>query len=200
MEGTKGTILEVTAKPAGLERQTFSLVSRRSALKGTIYLLLDHSSSMADGQKLVQVRRGALRFFAEAYARQYAVGMIGFAQTARCFLGASRDFYLFQKRLELLVPGGNTAMTDALRLGSRRLRWRRGYRALLLITDGQPMYKEYTLETARLIRAQGIDLIAIGTDGADEAFLRALNPQAELVGVRDLANSMSNIAKALPQA
>lgn len=200
MAKTTGTILDVTAKPAELEPRRFSLVGKRGPLKGTIYMLLDHSSSMADGQKLVQVRRGALRFFAEAYSRQYAVGMIGFAYTARCFLGASRDFYKFQKRLNLLVPSGNTAMTAALRLGAKRLRWRKGYRALLLITDGQPMDKDHALEAARLVRAQGIDLIALGTDGADEAFLRALNPQAELVSIRDLANHMNKLAKALPKA
>ncbi|MCA9837307.1 MAG: VWA domain-containing protein [Trueperaceae bacterium] len=200
MADAKGTILEVVAKPAPLEPRRFSLVSKRSPLKGTVYLLLDHSSSMADGQKLIQVKRGALRFFAEAYRRQYAIGMIGFAQTARCFLGATRNFYRFQKGLEHLQPGGSTAMSAAMRLGSKRLRWRRGYRALLLITDGQPMYREHTLELARLIRAQGIELIALGTDGADQDFLRALNPQAELVGVRDLANQLSQLARSLPEA
>lgn len=198
MPDADDNILELQASVSTLEPRGFALLSKRAQLKGTVFLLLDHSASMADGQKWLQLKRGALRFFAEAYSREYAVGMIGFADTARCFLGASRNVYLFQKRLNELSPSGSTAMTAALRLGAQRLQGRKGYKALLLITDGQPTYKEHALEAARLVKAQGIELIAIGTDGADEGFLRALNPLAELVRARDLAAELANLARALP--
>ena len=48
-----------------------SALARRRAL-GTVYLLIDCSSSMADGRKLEQAKRGSLRFFGrglEAVAR-----------------------------------------------------------------------------------------------------------------------------------
>lgn len=197
MENPK--VIEVASKPADLVMPSFSLAHKRAKLKGTVYLLLDHSSSMADGQKLTQLKRGAIRFFTEAYTRNYAVGMIGFSARAKCFLGASRNFYKFHKQLNLLTPIGRTAMTEALLLGTKRLRWRRGYKALFLITDGQPLYKEAALAQANIIRAKGIDLIAVGTDGADEAFLRALHPKAALVNVTNLADSVANMAKTLPE-
>jgi len=198
MKDASEIVIDVKAR--ALERPKFSLVSNRFGRKGTVFLLLDHSSSMADGQKLLQLKRGALRFFAEAYARDYAVGIIGFANRAKCYLGATRNFYLFQKRLNDLFAGGNTAMTAALRLGGRKLRWRKGYRALFLITDGQPKYKENALLEAKLLRAKGIDIIAVGTVGADETFLQALHPKSELVNVSHLAEHMTRLGKALPKA
>ena len=198
-ESKELSIVDASAKSAQLEKKPFfSLVSKRRRLKGTVYLLLDQSSSMADGQKLPQLKRGALKFFAESWQRNYAVGIIGFANKAYCLLGATRNFYKFQKRLSLLMPGGRTAMSAAIRLGTWRLKWRKGHKVLFLITDGQPLYKEATLGAAALARAQGIELIVVGTVGADEAFLQALHPKPELIDVPDLAEGVADLVKELP--
>lgn len=174
------------------------LTSRRAPLAGTVYLLLDCSMSMAVDGKLEQLKRGALRFFAEAYLRHYAVGAIGFGSSACVVSGATRNFYLFQKRILRLEADGRTAMAAALRLASRRLRFRRGHRVIMLITDGQPNSKERTLQAARLVRAQGIELIAIATRGADTAFLAQLGA-AELTETspEQLAGALAARAGAL---
>ena len=112
---------------------------------------------MADGNKLRQVKRGALRFFGEAWLRDYAVGAIAFSYRAVCLSGASRNFYRFQKSLVGLEPAGRTAMASAIRLAVRRLRWRRGNRAIILITDGQPNSREAALRAAQIARAAGIE-------------------------------------------
>jgi len=196
-------VIDVQAKSSALEqRRGNDLVSRRSKVIGTVYLLLDHSASMADGNKLRQVKRGALRFFGEAWLRDYAVGAIAFSYRAVCLSGASRNFYRFQKSLVGLEPHGRTAMASAIRLGVRRLRWRRGKRALILITDGQPNSREATLRAAQVARAAGIELIAVGTDGADEAFLASLTPKPELaawVEVDALEGKIADAAQALPE-
>ncbi len=156
---------------------------------------------MADRDKLPQLKRGALRFFAEAWGRGYAVGLIAFAGDARCLLGASRNFHHFEKRLKSLEPEGRTAMAGAIRLATGRLRRRRGHRVMVLITDGMPDSREATLHAATLARAQGIELVAIGTEGADLAFLAALTPKPELVQyhpAKALADGVAASAHALP--
>lgn len=177
------------------------LTSRRRALRGTVYLLLDHSASMAHDQKLLQVQRGAIRFFAEAWRRGYAVGAIGFASHVRVLMGASRNFYRFQRSLRLLEADGHTAMASAIRTATMRLRWRRGERVMVLITDGMPNNREATLQAAAVARAQGITLVAVGTGHADHDFLTALTPKPELAttvtGSR-LEQAVEHAARSLP--
>jgi Mg-chelatase subunit ChlD len=177
------------------------LVSRRRRLLGTVYLLLDHSASMAHDQKLLQVQRGAIRFFAEAWQRGYAVGAIGFASHAQVLMGASRNFLRFQRSLRTLDADGHTAMARAIRKATLRLRWRRGERVMVLITDGMPNSREATLAAAATARAQGITLVAIGTGHADEAFLAALTPKPELASTvvgDELESAVGNAALVLP--
>lgn len=185
-----------------LVKQETALVHRRQRVKGTVYLLLDCSASMAIDGKLEQLKRGSLRFFAEAWQRDYAVGAIDFGSRAFCLLGATRNFYSFQKRIMGLGADGRTAMDSAIRLGTWRLRFKRGYRAMILITDGQPDHPEATLRAANIARRLGIDLIAVGTSGADEAFLASLTPKPELVNVvdvKDLENTIADAARGLPK-
>lgn len=57
-----------------------------------------------------------------------------------------------------------------------------GERTILLMTDGMPNDREATLNVARLARAQGITLVAIGIGHADEGFLATLTLKPELAG------------------
>ena len=69
------------------------------------------------------------------------------------------------------------------------------------MTDGQPDDPAATLGAARLARAEGVTLIAIGTDGADEAFLAALTPKPELavkVEAGGLEQAIGDATKRLP--
>lgn len=191
----------LAASEAGLSRRGAELASRRAALTGTVYLLLDHSASMAGG-KLAQLKRGALGFFGAAYARGYATGLVAFSDRARCLLGATRNPYRFQKVLARLEPEGRTAMASAIRLAQGRLHGRAGARVMVMITDGVPDDRAAALRAAALARAAGIDLVAIGTDGADLAFLASLTPRPELAGVHaeaDLAEALERRARALPR-
>jgi len=177
-----------------------ALVGRRVRLAGTVYLLLDVSASMADGGKMPELLRGAVRFFYEAWRRDYAVGVIGFAAAARLLSGATRDAARFQRCLSGLQPNGGTAMAAALRLASDRLRHRRGDRLVLLITDGMPDDARAALDAAAHARALGITVTAVGTGSADEAFLRALSLQpelAEVVGLDDFGDGIGRAADRL---
>ncbi|CAA9583578.1 MAG: hypothetical protein AVDCRST_MAG86-3159 [uncultured Truepera sp.] len=145
--------------------------------------------------------RGSLRLFVEARRREYAVAAIGFADRAHLLSRPSCDVARFRSQLSTLEPAGRTAMAQALRLATRRLGRRRGDKVILLVTDGMPDSREATLDAARLARAQGITVIAVGTGQADEAFLAALTPKPELaakVELGQLEETISNAAKVLP--
>lgn len=173
----------------------------RPHVRGTVYLLLDHSASMADKGKMEGLISGSLRLFAEARKREYAVGAIGFANRAHLLSRASSDVVRFRSQLSTLAPHGRTAMAQALRLATRQLIRRRGEKVIMLVTDGMPDSREAALDAARLARMHGITVIAVGTGHADEAFLAALTPKPELaakVEFGQLAETIGDASKMLP--
>ncbi|CAA9296847.1 MAG: hypothetical protein AVDCRST_MAG93-4318, partial [uncultured Chloroflexia bacterium] len=164
--------------------------------RGTVYLLLDHSTSMSDKGKMEGLVRGSLRLFVEARKREYTVGAIGFADRAHLLLRPSCDVEHFGSRLATLEPIGRTAMAQALHLATRQLRRRRGDKIILLVTDGMPDSREAALDAARLARTQGVTIIAIGIGRADEVFLAALTPKPELASKVELKQPYLSITRA----
>jgi Mg-chelatase subunit ChlD len=201
---TKGEV-PVPARPAAprfglVQRVAGALVPRRRDLRGTVYLVLDHSTSMADPGKMDQLRNGALRFFLEAVQRDYAVGAVAFAGAAELISGAGLDAHRFWRKLHALRPYGRTAMAAGLRLGLFRLRFRMGRKVLILITDGVPDDRGATLAAARVARARGVTLIPIGTGNADHDFLASLAGRPELtrhVDTARLAGAIAGVARGL---
>lgn len=186
---------------SGLVRAVSGALTAPPRTRGAVYLLLDTSASMADRGKMAGLLNGSLRLFAEARRQDLAVGVVEFASRTHLLLRASCDEPRFRTCLKALAPGGRTAMAPAIRLATRLLRGRRGEKTILLVTDGQPDDPAATLDAARLARAQGVTLIAIGTDGADEAFLAALTPKPELavkVEPGRLESAIVDTAKRLP--
>lgn len=184
--GSDGGDVPVPAVPAGrrgglVRRAVGALLPRRRDLRGTVYLVLDHSTSMGDPGKMTQLHQGAMRFFLEAVPRGYAVGAIAFADRARLITGAGLDAHRFWRRLRELRPYGRTAMAAAVRTATFRLGWRRGRRVMVLITDGMPNDREATSAAARVARARGVTILPIGTGDADHAFLASLAGRPELV-------------------
>lgn len=195
--------VQAHAVAPGLIRRILGALVGFEDVRGTTYLLLDCSASMGDPGKLPQLRRGSLRFFAEAWTLGYRVGAIRFSRRATVIQPATRDFARFQRSLDEIGADGRTAMTQAIRLGTRKLRGARGDRVLLLITDGMPDRPEAALAAARVARAAGITLIAVGTDGADEAFLASLTGLPELARRVDrdgFAEGVEGAAQGLPRA
>jgi Mg-chelatase subunit ChlD len=192
-----------SASTSVVRRAVAALVPRRRGLRGTVYLVLDHSTSMADPGKMDQLREGALRFFLEAIQRDHAVGAVAFAHGAQLVYGAGLDAHRFWQRLHGLRPYGRTAMSAGLRLALWRLRFRPGRKVLVLITDGMPDDREATLDAARLARARDVTLIPIGTGAADYAFLASLAGRPELarhVEARDLAGTLAGVAADLERS
>lgn len=188
-EAVDAPAVKPSREPIGLLRRTpgaWSLARPWSTRTGTVMLVLDHSTSMADPGKMHQLRRGAFKFFVEAVRRHYAVGAVAFASKTQLLSPPGVDIPRFWRRLQRLEPYGRTRMARPLKIAQRRLRFRRGHRVIVLLTDGMPDDADATLAAARFIRDAGITLIPIGTGQADEAFLRTLAGRPELAHVTGL--------------
>ncbi|MEP9410352.1 MAG: VWA domain-containing protein [Candidatus Brocadia sp.] len=166
------------------------------------YLLVDCSGSMAEGNKVVQAKKGAIGFAEEAQKKEYSVGLIQFASHAEHVLEPQNELTSFITKVEKLSANGSTNMAAAIRIAKNNLFDKAGEKVICIVTDGMPDDKKATLEAANEIRTHGIEIITIGTDDADKEFLEELATRKELSlkVLRDqLELGIISMAKMLPQ-
>lgn len=172
-----------------------------SSEQGYVYLAVDCSGSM-EGEKLNQAKSGALSFAKDALQRGYLTGLIKFHTVAALLCEPQREISTLADAIGKIKIGGSTNMADAIRLGREKLKYSTGNRALVVVTDGAPDNAEDTLNEAQETKRIGIDIIAIGTDHADQEFLKKLASRTELgfkVSSQDLATGIASAAQILPQ-
>lgn len=145
-----------------------------------VYLLIDCSGSMA-GAKLVQAREGAINFAKDTLRKKYSVGLISFDSSAQMKADPSTQIERFITATESLSDCGSTNMAAGIRLATDRFQNIRATRTIVLFTDGMPDDQTLALVEAEAAKNQGIDIIAIGTEDADKAFLRRLASRDDLV-------------------
>ena len=159
-----------------------------------VYLLLDCSGSMAES--LNDAKQGALDFSRQAISDGYQVGLISFSSAAALVTPPLQNIEDLRARMAQLGVSGSTNMADAIHLGIKELTEIRGRRALVVVTDGVPDDKSAALDAAKRAVAAGIDIITVGTDGADAAFLGLLTSRSGLVVSVPRAGLATGIASA----
>ncbi len=148
-----------------------------------VYILLDSSGSMALGDKISQAKKGALAFCKDATCLGYSVGLISFACTASLLCDSEDTIEILESTISSIRLGSETHMAKAIDLARQRLKSPQGTKTIVLVTDGIPNGPgdpKATLDAAAAAKVEGIEIITIGTDDADEKFLRALATKSEL--------------------
>ncbi|MFN3533614.1 MAG: vWA domain-containing protein [Candidatus Brocadia sp.] len=207
------SIIDSTNKDSTLARfQQKNWVKKLEAVSGKpvlprrsgkiVYLLVDCSGSMAEGNKMMQAKKGAIGFAEEAQRKEYSVGLIQFASHAEHVLEPQNELTNLNTNMERLSANGSTNMAAAIKIARNNLFDKAGEKVICIVTDGMPDDKKATLEAANEIRTQGVEIMTIGTDDADKEFLEALATRKELSlkVLRDqLERGIISMAKMLPQ-
>ena len=164
-----------------------------------VYLLIDCSASMR-GFKLAQAKAGSIHFAENAFRKGYAVGAISFSSDARMVSEPVQDVNQLRQPIARLEVGGSTNLTRALFFAREKLPVPVAGGTIVVATDGEPDNPASAVKMAQELRANGIDIICIGTDNADQHFLEQIASRKELaVHVRkeQLASAISDAAKQL---
>jgi len=146
---------------------------------GCVYLLIDCSASMA-GDKICQAREGTLEFARKAMKDGLAVGVIGFGSSATQICGPGSALDGLKPCLDRLDASGSTNLTAAISLAHKNLEDFGRKKVIVVATDGRPDSSHSALQAARTAKDDEIDIITIGTDDADLAFLQKLASNAEM--------------------
>ena len=192
----------VSVRSGGLEirREGKPVGGEVATGKGLVYLAIDCSASMAGG-KLAQAKRGAIDFFNEARAKGYHVGLVKFETYAELICEPQTELPVIRRYVEQLDRGISTDMAEGIMIAADKLRGQPGTRAIVVVTDGIPDNEEDALAAGREARNEGIDMITIGTDDADQGFLKKLASRENLsviVTSENLGRGIASTAKMLP--
>ena len=195
----------ITISQGGIEiRREGKPVSSEIIGTGFVYVVVDCSGSMGEGNKLDHARKGSLNFAKEAKAKGYSVGLIQFHSYATHLCEPVREISILAQHLERMELGDTTHMAEAIDVAHRKLKGKERTRVMVVVTDGMPNGPgdpEASIKAGERAKRDGIDIITIGTDDADQEFLRKLASATEL-GVKvprvRFEKAIASTAKMLP--
>jgi Mg-chelatase subunit ChlD len=168
--------------------------------EGQVYVVLDCSGSMS-GYKLDQAKQGVRDFTNDAIKKGYLVGLIKFSSKAQHLCEPTKDINKLTLQMQSLKATGSTNMAQAINMAHERLKSIEGSKVILIATDGQPDNVKASLNSALSAKNDGIEIIAIGTDDAVQAFLKQIASRNELgtkVSTEMFAQTISSAHLLLP--
>ncbi len=138
-----------------------------------VLLLIDTSDSM--GSRLPEVRRSALRFFANVLTPKDRAAVITFNHQIRIVARFTNDVKTLEASTEGLIASGGTALYDSLIRSLYYFKGVEGRRALVLLSDGEDVHSRYTYQDVlEYAKRSGVAIYPI-----------ALEPGSAPVHVRD---------------
>lgn len=152
----------------------------RENIEGTeAILLLDNSGSIsADLQK--EVVEGANGYANTALEdKKTSVGIVTFSSDVDDFLSPTQNFGMIKESTHKIysLSQGSTNMLAAFNRAKLSFKSKMTIRkVIVLITDGMPDYgqENQLINLAKELKRQGIEIMAIGTSGADQDFLNKI--------------------------
>jgi Ca-activated chloride channel family protein len=134
----------------------------------SVGIVFDVSGSMK-GEKLTRAREALAKFVQTSHPRDEYF-LIAFNKRAQLLLDRTRDGEAVLNKLQLVQAKDNTALYDAVYLGTERVtRGTHQKRAIILISDGQDNNSRYTFnDVKKQIKESDLTLYSIGILGGGD--------------------------------
>lgn len=137
-----------------------------------VAVLIDTSDSMAD-DKLEQVKDGTLDFAAAVIEKGYNVCAVVFGDRAAVACNPLHDSAELARKIRGLrvgMVGGTTHIGAGLAVCAKVP----NLSHILVVTDGAASDGDYALSLADNLKAEGVEILTLGTHDADRLFLQRL--------------------------
>ncbi len=179
--------------------QTLAIKKAIKNTFGEVYILLDTSGSMY-GERIDQAKAGAYEYAKVASEKGHSVGVIVFNSGAKRIIEPIKKVNgFFEEELTKVRVMGSTKLHLGIEIAKSYFKTSRIERTIMIITDGEPDSEFKALEAATEAKKSGINIAAIGTDGADKEFLDKLcsmesirvDPRKLREGIVDMARLLS---------
>lgn len=156
------------------EQQEIEFFSDEDA-PASVGIVFDVSGSMK-GDKIARAREALSKFIETSHPRDEYF-LIAFNKRAQLLLDRTRDGDAVLSKLTLVQPKDNTALYDAVYLGTEKvMRGVHQKRAVILISDGQDNNSRYTFnDVKKQLKESDVTVYAIGIlGGGDNGSLGAM--------------------------
>jgi Mg-chelatase subunit ChlD len=169
---------------------------------GYVFLAIDCSGSM-QGTKIEQAKKGSVDFARDAIAKGYFVGLIRFDTFVTLLCNPTDDISKIDLAVSKLDIGYSTYIASAINLAQKKFTGLTGAKAIVIVTDGVPNDwgdPQKSMKAGDKAKKEGIDIIAIGTDDANQEFLKKLASREELgmkVSFKDLEKAIASSSSLL---
>lgn len=169
--------------------------SSQLVIKTDIALLMDLSGSMA-GRKIEEAMKAGRILIDEILDfNSQKLGVVGFATSATTISQLSNNKKQLLNSIVQLkccmdskVLSTGTNMGEAIRLGMDVVKYSENKRVLILVTDGEDLVD--STYRAREARRDGIELYAIGVEGANKKYLRELTASSDKIFMLNNINQL----------
>lgn len=148
-----------------------------------LVLAIDTSGSMA-GDKIAEVKQAALEFVErrQSFLAPDQLAILQFGEHVQVLSGLTQDGNVLGKALRELKAQGNTPLGAAVQESIRLLEGQVGQRYILVFTDGQPTDSlDKVFKSSAEARQQGIQLVAVATEDANQDVLRQMTGDPKLI-------------------
>ena len=176
---------------SGLSKNAFTIFDNNQEQEITFFsdadapvsigILFDVSGSM-NGEKIAKARKALERFIGTSHPSDEYF-LIAFNNRAQLLLDRTRDGESVLQKLTLVEPRQNTALYDAVYLGTEKVtRGSHQKKAMLIISDGQDNSSRYNFgEVRRLLKESDVVTYGVGImDGRDAGSMIGMQGQAFL--------------------
>ncbi len=167
-----------------------------------IVLTIDVSGSMS-GSPLLEAQNAARSFVKKCDLSHMSIGLVGFGSSANQIVAPVQNSRQLNKAIDQLTIHGSTNMADGIRQSQGYLQNMDDPRFIILLTDGFPDNQSAATKAAASAKAEGIDIITIGTGGADTNYLKTLASSDENTVFAEAGNvvaTFSRIAQVLTES
>lgn len=164
---------------SGLDKKAFTVIDNDKEQEITFFsdqdapvsigIIFDVSGSMSK-DKIIKARNALERFINTSHPNDEYF-LIAFNTRAQLLLDRTRDGNAVLDKLSLVQPKNNTALYDAVYLGTERVtRGAHQKKALLIISDGQDNSSRYNFgEVRRLLKESDVTIYSVGILGGGDA-------------------------------
>jgi len=168
-----------------------------------VLLAIDLSGSMR-GNPIEKAQQAMIDFVNKMASDCTKIGIVAFADTARCILSPTDNYKQVKKTINELgsvnVGYGNNAQPFTIahsELNHDEIRY------LVVLTDGRWNHSQAAIAAATHCHQAGIEVMALGFGSADYNFLKQIASVEEFASLTDLTNlggSFSKIAQAIGES
>jgi Mg-chelatase subunit ChlD len=131
-----------------------------------------------------------------------SIGVAEFGSDAKTIIEPTQNAKNIGNAVDRLSISGSTNMSDGIRTAYSMVRDAEDPRFIVLLTDGHPDDSAATTRAADEAKGNGIDIITIGTGGADDEYLKGIASSDEnsvFAAEGSVVEAFSKIAQVLTE-